>query len=135
MTISALAAGVATTSLGIHVLSAALAAGRCRKGLPATPHPAPLPAVSIVQPLCGVEPYSRETLASIFAIRYPDYEVLFCLADATDPIAPLVHRFIAAHPDIPARLLIGDDRISGNPKLNNVVKGWKAARHRWIVMA
>ena len=36
---------------------------------------------------------------------------------------------------VPARLLIGDDRISANPKLNNVVKGWKAARYDWVIMA
>ena len=29
------------------------------------------------------------------------------------------------HAHGPARLLIGDDRISANPKLNNVVKGWR----------
>ena len=38
-------------------------------------------------------------------------------------------------PDRPARLLIGDDRVSANPKLNNVVKGWKAARHDWVIIA
>ena len=41
---------------------------------------------------------------------------------------------MADHPHVPARLLIGDDRISPNPKLNNVVKGWRAARHDWIVI-
>ncbi|TIP98053.1 MAG: ceramide glucosyltransferase, partial [Mesorhizobium sp.] len=30
---------------------------------------------------------------------------------------------------------VGDDRISGNPKLNNCVKGWEAARHRWVILA
>ena len=38
-------------------------------------------------------------------------------------------------PSDPARLLIGDDRVSANPKLNNVVKGWKAARHDWVIIA
>jgi len=47
----------------------------------------------------------------------------------------MVRRLIAAHPGVPARLLIGDDRPSGNPKLNNIVKGWKAAKHEWIVIA
>ena len=37
--------------------------------------------------------------------------------------------------DVPAKLLVGDDRISINPKLNNLVKGWEAASHDWIVMA
>jgi ceramide glucosyltransferase len=31
--------------------------------------------------------------------------------------------------------LTGDDRISLNPKLNNLVKGWAAASHDWVVMA
>jgi ceramide glucosyltransferase len=47
----------------------------------------------------------------------------------------LVERLIAAHPQIPARLLVGDDRISDNPKLNNIVKGWRAASHDWIAIA
>ena len=38
-------------------------------------------------------------------------------------------------PERPARLLIGDDRVSANPKLNNVVKGWKAARRDWVIIA
>jgi ceramide glucosyltransferase len=135
MTIAALAAGFAATSLSLHALSALLASGRCRADKPPDPRPEISPPISIVQPLCGVEPFSRETLASIFAMDYPKYEILFCIADGADPIAPLVRGFMAAHPEIPARLLIGDDRISGNPKLNNVVKGWKAARRDWIVMA
>jgi ceramide glucosyltransferase len=97
--------------------------------------PKDAPSVTIVQPLCGVEAFSRETLRSIFALDYPSYEVIFCLASGDDPIAPLVRGAIAANPDRPARLLIGDDRISANPKLNNVVKGWKAARHDWVIIA
>jgi len=134
-TISAVAAGIATSGLLIHAVSVALATSRCRAGKPASPpDPAPPPA-SIVQPLRGVETFSRDTLASIFALDYPDYEILFCVADADDPILPLVSGFIAAHPNVPAQLLIGDDKVSANPKLNNCVKGWKAARHDWIVIA
>ena len=93
------------------------------------------PGVTIVQPLCGVETFSRDTLRSIFALDYPVYEIVFCLASADDPIAPLVRGAIDANPHRPARLLIGDDRVSANPKLNNVVKGWKAARHDWVIIA
>ena len=31
--------------------------------------------------------------------------------------------------------MIGDERVSNNPKLNNVLKGWRAAQHDWIVLA
>jgi ceramide glucosyltransferase len=99
------------------------------------PPPKDAPSVTIVQPLCGVETFSRETLRSIFALDYPSYEIVFCLASRDDPIAPLVRGAIAANPNRPARLLIGDDRISANPKLNNVVKGWKAAHYDWVIIA
>src|SRR5580658_3046649 len=135
MTISALAAGICATSAGIHGLSVALATPRCRRRLGRTPAPKDAQGVTIVQPLCGVEAFSRDTLRSIFALDYPIYEIIFCLASADDPIAPLVRGAIDANPHRPARLLIGDDRVSANPKLNNVVKGWKAARHDWVIIA
>jgi ceramide glucosyltransferase len=53
----------------------------------------------------------------------------------SDPVVPLVERMIAEHPQSHARLLIGEDPISSNPKLNNCVKGWNAARHDWIILA
>src|ERR1700734_4244705 len=135
MTISALGAGICATSGGIHGLSVALATRRCRGRPGRTPAPNDAKSVTIVQPLCGVETFSRDTLRSIFALDYPSYEIIFCLASSDDPIEPLVRGAIAANPNRPARLLIGDDRISANPKLNNVVKGWKAARYDWVIIA
>jgi len=93
------------------------------------------PPVSLVRPLCGLDNYAADTLGSTFALDYPHYEILFCVAAASDPAVPLVRELIAAHESTKARLLIGDDRVSSNPKLNNVVKGWRAARHDWIVLA
>src|SRR5262249_24895263 len=75
------------------------------------------------------------TLASSFALAYPHYEIVFCVAHVRDPVIPIVRTLMAAHPRVAARLLIGDDRVSGNPKLNNCVKGWDAAAHDWIVIA
>jgi ceramide glucosyltransferase len=106
---------------------------RARPRTLAAPHPAP--AVSIVRPLCGVEAFSEETLRSTFGLDYPDYEIIFCVQRSNDAIVPLVERLIAEHPNAAARLLIGDDPISANPKLNNCVKGWNAARHDWIILA
>src|SRR5579872_5732760 len=124
MTIGALAAGICATSAGIHGLSVVLAARRCRRrSKPPMAPPKDAPSVTIVQPLCGVETFSRETLRSIFALDYPSYEIIFCLASADDRIAPLVRGAIKANSSRPARLLIGDDRISANPKLHNDVKG------------
>jgi len=91
--------------------------------------------VSVVRTVCGIENFVEETLRSSFQLDYPRYEILFCVADANDPVIAIVHRLIASHPDIEARLLIGNNAVSANPKLNNLVKGWRAARYDWILMA
>ena len=93
------------------------------------------PPVSLLRPLCGIDNYAAETLRSTFELDYPCYEILFCVASAKDPALPLVKSLIATYPKAAVRLLIGDDRVSMNPKLNNVVKGWRAAAHQWIVIA
>jgi ceramide glucosyltransferase len=88
----------------------------------------------VLRPVCGIEPFAEETLASSFRLAYPEYELIFCVARADDPVVPLVRQLIDAHPQVPARLLVGDERINANPKLNNLIKGWRAARHPWIAM-
>ena len=118
----------------LHLASILVAAGRCRPAAHPVPQPANAPAVTVIRPVCGIDNYVEETLGTTFALAYPDVEILFCVASARDPVVPLVERLIAAHPGR-ARLLIGDDRISENPKLNNIVKGWRAAAHDWIVIA
>lgn len=130
-----LAASFAIALTLAHFLSIALAWRRCKS---VEPFPAPATGaapVTLIRPLCGLDPFERETLASTFGLNYPDYEVIFCVADAADPVIPLALRLIEAHPQVSARLLIGDAPISANPKLNNLVKGWEAAAHDWIIMA
>ena len=126
----------ATILIVLNLLSMVLAGLRWRHALRTpTPRCEDCPPVSIVQPLCGIETFSAETLATPFGIDWPDYEVIFCVASRADPIIPLVQAALETHPSAQARLLIGNDPISANPKLNNCVKGWRAARHDWIVMA
>ena len=135
MTISGhIAAGFACAALFLHYATAGIAISRCRKKA-ANEQAKRRPAFSLVRPLRGVETYSRETLASSFVIDYPEYEVLFCIADPNDPVAPLVRELIAAHPQRDAQLLAGEEAFSANPKLNNMVKGFRAARHSHVVFA
>lgn len=133
-------AGLATAALifcalatAIHLITIALAlvrvlARKKRREPESTP-------VSIVRPVCGIDHYDELTLRSAFELQSDSYEIIFCAARESDAAVPLVRKLIAQHPQIPARLLIGDDRPTSNPKLNNVVKGWEAARHPWIVLA
>ncbi|WP_131116262.1 ceramide glucosyltransferase [Lichenihabitans psoromatis] len=135
MTVAQCAAGFCFIMTTVQVVSTTIARYRCPERKTPLAAPADAPPVSIVRPVCGLENYAEETLGSSFHLDYPDYEVLFCAARADDPVLPLLKRLIDANPGVPARILIGDDWINANPKLNNVAKGWHAAAHDWIVMA
>jgi ceramide glucosyltransferase len=119
----------------LNLISIGIAAIRAR------PRPTPLPPpraaseVSVVRPLCGLDNFCEETVESSFRLDHPAYEIIFCVARASDPVVPLVQRLIARHPDRPAQVIVGDEQVSLNPKLNNCVRGWDAARHDWIILA
>jgi len=133
---------VALTGLGVFVLfclalqwiGTGLALSAMTRSRPADAR-RDRPGVSVLRPVCGLENHLEDTLRTTFHADYPDYEILFCVASPQDPAIPLVTRLIAEHPQVPARLLIGDDKVSGNPKLNNLVKGWQAARQPMVLMA
>ncbi len=119
----------------VNLASIAIAAWRLDPDgveAPAAARPQP---VSIVIPVRGIETFSRETLASAFRLEWDEYELIFCVAERADPIVAAIEAAMAAHPRVAARVLVGDDRISANPKLNNCVKGWRAARHDWVAIA
>jgi ceramide glucosyltransferase len=130
------AASFCLATTAIHVASIVIASIRLRRRTPAqSPSQRKFPPVSLVRPLCGIDNYAADTLASTFALDYPRCEILFCVASAKDPVVPLVEALMAEHPSARAKLLIGDERLSNNPKLNNVLKGWRMAEHDWIVLA
>ncbi len=118
----------------INLVSIAIAARRIgrRRDLPDTAIGEP---ISVIRPVCGLEAFSEEMLGRGFRLSYPDYELIFCVADGRDPVVPLLRRLMAFYSNVPSRLVIGDERISDNPKLNNCVRGWEAARHDWVVLA
>jgi ceramide glucosyltransferase len=94
-----------------------------------------LPPISLLRPVRGLDPCDPLTLRSGFELDYPDYELILCCEDADDAAVATVRAYIGAHPHVDAKLLIGRDILTSNPKLNNLIKGWRAAKHEWVVMA
>ncbi len=90
--------------------------------------PAAAEAVTIVRPISQIEPHIWQTLESTFQIDWPNLAIVFCAARESDPAVAIVRALLDRHPDAHAQLLLGESRISDNPKLNNCVKGWTAAR-------
>ena len=129
-----LLAGTAAVAAAIHGASIALTLRKLREK-PAAQSTFGTPPVTIVRPVCGLDGEAERTLRSSFHLDYPRYEILFCVASPNDPVIPLVRKLIAQYPEADARLLVGDDAVSENPKLNNCVKGWLGAKHEWIVLS
>lgn len=119
--------------LAIHLASAALAGWRYVVPGPQC-EPREKPFLSLIRPVCGLDAFDAETLRSSFRQAYPAYEVIFCAAREEDAAVPLVRRLIAEHPHVPAQLLIGEQQLTGNPKLNNLFKGVAAAQSDALVM-
>src|ERR1700732_4577206 len=118
----------------LNLISIGIAAIRARPRPTPLPPPRAVPGVSVVRPLFGLDNFCEETVESSFRLDYPAYEIIYCVARASDLVLPLVRRLIARRPDRPARVIVGDEQVSPNPKLNNCVRGWDAARHDWIIL-
>jgi ceramide glucosyltransferase len=135
MTSLALAAGsFCLFATALHFVSSGLALARCRRWRPAPELDDAPPPVTVLRPVCGVDPVIEATLPSTFALEGVRYEVIFCVASNRDPVVPLVRRLVDEYPHVPTRLLVGEEQINQNPKLNNIAKGWRAAEHGWIAM-
>src|ERR1700722_9724134 len=118
----------------LHTVSIIVTIFRCRPRPVLAPPPG-APPVTIVRPVCGLDNFVEETLRTSFELDYPEYELIFCVASERDPVVPVVRKLITEHKAISAKLLVGDDRISTNPKLNNCAKGWRAAAHPFVAIA
>jgi ceramide glucosyltransferase len=135
MTIGYIAIGFSLLLVVLNLISIGVAMMRAKPRRSAFPPPQDAQSVSIVRPCCGIDNFCEETLGSSFHLDYPNYEVIFCVARASDPVIAVIQRLIAAHPNVASKLIIGDENVSANPKLNNCVRGWDAARSQWIVLA
>ncbi|MCS6797651.1 MAG: glycosyltransferase [Myxococcota bacterium] len=98
--------------------------------IPATDPGDPLPPVSIIKPVKGVEEAMDENLQSVLAQRYPGpIEVVFSATDPADPGLALARAVAARHPHVPVRFVVSDPGFGRNPKVANLAGAFAAATH------
>jgi len=66
------------------------------------------PAVSILKPVKGLDYQAYENFASFCRQDYPEYEVVFGVADAADPSVPVIQRIQRDFPERNVRLVVGE---------------------------
>jgi len=99
------------------------------------PEDAPLPPLTVLKPVCGLEAELYENLRSFCLQDYPEYQVLFGVADAGDPALEVVRRLIAELPDKDLDVVVNDQLIGGNRKVSNVANLYPRARHDVLIIA
>lgn len=91
--------------------------------------------VTILKPLKGVDSGLEENLRSFFSLDYPEYELLFSIADGKDPAVAIVEKLIAQYPGVNAALSIGEVQVGINPKVNNLIQIYDRAQHDWVLIS
>ncbi|KDQ63450.1 glycosyltransferase family 21 protein [Jaapia argillacea MUCL 33604] len=94
-----------------------------------------VPGVSILRPLKGLDTNLYENLESTFTQEYPNYEILFCVHDEHDQALSVVRDLLAKYPNVQAKVVIGEDRVGVNPKVNNLMQSYRQAQHDilWVI--
>lgn len=93
--------------------------------------------VTILRPLKGIDPEQDACLASAMQQEYPRFELLYLAESEGDAALAAARAMMEKYPDVDARVLVSpeNERYGPNPKINNLAKGYLAAKHDivWVL--
>lgn len=92
------------------------------------------PPVSILKPVCGIDHEAYENFASMCCLDYPQYEILFAVADRNDAVLPIIERLQQDFPQTSIRLIAGIPQLGNSHKTNSLCSLAKEARYDLLVM-
>ncbi|KAJ7783607.1 glycosyltransferase family 21 protein [Mycena maculata] len=94
-----------------------------------------VPGVSILRPLKGLDTNLYENLESTFVQEYPNYEILLSVADENDQALPVARELMSKYPNVNCRIIIGEEVVGVNPKVNNLIRSYRQAANDilWVI--
>ena len=125
------AASVLAAAYGLVVLLAALV-WRLRPFPVNLPRPAP---VTLLKPLCGLEPGLYEHLRSFCLQEQAELQIVFGVRDPADPALEVAKRLAADFPQLAIDIVVSPQLHGGNHKISNLINMMAHARHDVLVMA
>ena len=94
-----------------------------------------LPALSVMKPLHGFEPELRRNLESFFQQDYPEFELIFCARDESDPALNLAREIACKYPWVNAHFLTSGPPRFANAKVASLERMAAIARHDLFVIS
>jgi ceramide glucosyltransferase len=93
------------------------------------------PPVSVLKPLCGIDPLTEQALESFFLLDYPEYQLIFGVQSETDPVLPVLAVLRARYPARDVALVVDAKQHGTNRKVSNLINMQPLARHDLLVIS
>jgi ceramide glucosyltransferase len=93
------------------------------------------PPVSLLKPVRGTDESTYENFESFCRIDYPEFEILFCVNELSDPAVPLIRKLIENYPERQIRMFSNAQQVGSNRKVNNLALIAREARHEILVQS
>ena len=98
------------------------------------PEPKHTPPVTILKPLKGADAQSEACFRSHFEIDYPQYQIVFGVANQNDPAVAIIEKLRREFSKIDSQLVFCPQQLGANRKVSSLAQMLPAAKHEHLVI-
>jgi ceramide glucosyltransferase len=93
------------------------------------------PPITIFKPARGLDTEAYENFASFCRQDYPDYQIIFGVRNADDPVLPIIRQLQTDFPACDIELIVSTNEFGYNAKISNLQNMYAHARHDVLLIA